>query len=65
MSTEYKFPAMGEFELEKYCGVPVNLQDWLEDRQKKQLIYGLTDYDLVLLATGPVSVHFGSIQERP
>ena len=48
VTCEFKF-LVGRVKQRTYVGDPSDLYDWIEALQKKQLIFGLTDKQLVLL----------------
>lgn len=56
---------LGEMKLPFYWGNPAEFHDWLVTVQKKQLLYGLTDQEMLLLAyeaaAGPVSKFIGDL----
>ena len=61
---------IGGMGLLSFRGDPTELQEWILSSQKKQVIYGLSDQEIVLLAykavAGPVSKYFGELhRENP
>ena len=56
---------LGGMKLPTYQGNPAEFHNWLVAVQKKQLMYGLTDREMVLLvyeaAAGPVSKFMGTL----
>ena len=56
--------------LPSFKGDPTELQEWIQSIQKKQVIYGLSDQEMVLLAyeaaAGPISKYVGGLyRENP
>ena len=61
---------IGHMRLPSFKGDPTELQEWILSIQKKQVIYGLSDQEMVLLAyeaaAGPVSKFIGGLyRENP
>ena len=61
---------IGGMRLPSFKGDPTELQEWIQSIQKKQVIYGLSDQEMVLLAyeaaAGPVSKYVGGLyRENP
>ena len=60
----------GGMRLPSFKGNPTELQEWILSIQKEQVIYGLSDQEMVLLAyeaaAGPVSKYVGGLyRENP
>ena len=61
---------IGSMRLPSLKGDPTELQEWIQSIQKKQVIYGLSEQEMVLLAheeaAGPVSKNVGGLyRENP
>ena len=61
---------IGGMRLPSFKGNPTELQEWIQSIQKKQVIYDLSDQDMVLFeykaAAGPVSKYVGGLyRENP
>ena len=56
---------IGGMRLPSFKSDPTELQEWIQTIQKKQVIYGLSDQEMVLLAyeaaAGPVSKYAGGV----
>ena len=59
---------IGGMRLLSFKGNPTELQEWIQSIQKKQVIYGLSDQEMVLLAyeaaAGPVSKYVGGLNKE-
>ena len=59
---------IGGMRLPSFKGDPTELQEWIQSIQKKQVIYGLSDQEMVLLAyeaaAGPVFKYVGGLHRE-